>query len=227
MTQISTHFSSVAKSEESRMILSPAAERIAIMTQISTRFSSVVKSEESRMILSPAVEQTLIKPIALMTQISTHFSSVAKSEESWMISLAAERIAIMTQISMRFSSVVKSEESQMILSPAVEQTLIKPIAIIHDANLHAFLERCEEWGIADDIASRGTNCNHDANLHVFLKRCEEQGIRLNEEIRHELTSDNSIVLKGLRCVILASMRTEIHKKLHASHTGLQNTLWKS
>eukprot|EP00057_Strongylocentrotus_purpuratus_P006656 XP_011661130.1 PREDICTED: uncharacterized protein K02A2.6-like [Strongylocentrotus purpuratus] len=46
-------------------------------------------------------------------------------------------------------------------------------------------------------------------------------------IRHELTSDNGIVFKGLRCVIPADMRVEIRKKLHASHTGLESTLQRA
>ena len=43
-------------------------------------------------------------------------------------------------------------------------------------------------------------------------------------IRHELTSDDEILFKGLRCVIPVSLRPETRKKLHASHTGLESTL---
>lgn len=43
-------------------------------------------------------------------------------------------------------------------------------------------------------------------------------------IRHEITEDNGIIFKGLRCVIPNALRTDIRDKLHAAHTGIESTL---
>ena len=43
-------------------------------------------------------------------------------------------------------------------------------------------------------------------------------------IRHEMTMDDGIVFKGLRCVIPRAMRGKIRDKLHAAHTGIESTL---
>ena len=43
-------------------------------------------------------------------------------------------------------------------------------------------------------------------------------------IRHEMTMDDGIVFKGLRCVIPRALRETIRNKLHAAHTGIESTL---
>lgn len=43
-------------------------------------------------------------------------------------------------------------------------------------------------------------------------------------IRHEMTMDDGIVFKGLRCVIPRALRATIRDKLHAAHTGIESTL---
>ena len=49
-------------------------------------------------------------------------------------------------------------------------------------------------------------------------------VRQYHAIRHELTFDDGIVLKGLRCVIPRTMRPTVRKRLHTAHTGIDSTL---
>ena len=40
-------------------------------------------------------------------------------------------------------------------------------------------------------------------------------------VRDELTSQDGIIFKGLRCVIPLSLRPKIRERLHGAHTGVE------
>nr|XP_054767488.1 uncharacterized protein K02A2.6-like [Lytechinus pictus] len=76
---------------------------------------------------------------------------------------------------------------------------------------------------ADD-ASLQTVIKYVCQGWPALARDCANNVRQYFSIKHELTVDDGIVFKGLRCVIPSAMRAEIRDKLHAAHTGIESTL---
>lgn len=67
-------------------------------------------------------------------------------------------------------------------------------------------------------------------IQVILQGWPDQKEALPSElhpyftVRDELTAQDGILFKGLRCVIPASLRPKIRERLHGAHTGVEGCL---
>lgn len=68
------------------------------------------------------------------------------------------------------------------------------------------------------------------HIQVILQGWPDQREALPSELHpyftvgDELTAQDGILLKGLRCVIPASLRPKICERLHGAHTGVEGCL---
>ena len=44
------------------------------------------------------------------------------------------------------------------------------------------------------------------------------------DVRDELTAQDGVLFKGLRCLIPSSLRPRIRERLHSAHTGIESCL---
>ena len=55
------------------------------------------------------------------------------------------------------------------------------------------------------------------------KVCGGNNTRMNLDVRHELSELNGIILRGERILILTSVQTEMSKRIHQDHMGIEKS----